>query len=74
MTDDRTALAEAVDRLEAITARLAAEELDAGELKGLAEDALAASARVTELLPRVIRQIERASEGAAAEAPDAPAM
>lgn len=70
MTDDRTALATAVDRLESITARLGEGDVGADELKRLAEDALAASAQVSELLPRVIRQIERASEGAVSEEPD----
>lgn len=67
MTDDRSALAAAVDRLEAVTARLGEADVDPHELKRLAEDALAASARITELLPQVIRQIERASEGASSE-------
>lgn len=64
MTDDRTALAAAVERLEALTSRLGAEGIEPDEVKQLAEEALAASAQVTELLPRVIRRIERASEGA----------
>lgn len=63
MNGERTELAYAVDRLEAITARLADDAIGQDELKQLAEEALAASARVTELLPRVIREIERASEG-----------
>ncbi len=63
MSDERTQLAEVVDQLEAITARLADAEVAQDELKRLAEQALAASARVTELLPRIIREIERASEG-----------
>ena len=63
MSDERTQLAEAVDTLEAITARLGEDDLEQDELKRLAEQALAASARVTELLPRIIREIERASEG-----------
>jgi ABC-type transporter Mla subunit MlaD len=63
VSDDRTQLAEAVDRLEAITARLGDDGLEQDELRSLAEQALAASARVTELLPRIIREIERASEG-----------
>ncbi len=63
MSDERTRLAEAVDQLEAITARLGDDGLEQDELKRLAEHALAASARVTELLPRIIREIERASEG-----------
>lgn len=63
MSDERTQLAEAVDQLEAITARLGDDGLEQDELKRLAEQALAASARVTELLPRIIREIERASEG-----------
>ncbi len=63
MSDDRAQLEAAVERLEAITARLAEDDVDRDELKGLAEGALAASTSVTELLPRIIRQIERASEG-----------
>ena len=63
MSDERTQLAEAVDTLEAITARLGDDDLEQDELKRLAEQAMAASARVTELLPRIIREIERASEG-----------
>ena len=63
MSDERTQLAEAVDALEAITARLGDDDLEQDELKRLAEQAMAASARVTELLPRIIREIERASEG-----------
>lgn len=63
MSDERTQLAEAVDQLEAITARLRDDGLEQDELKRLAEQALSASARVTELLPRIIRAIERASEG-----------
>ncbi len=63
MSDERTRLAEAVDQLEAITARLGDDGLEQDELKRLAEQALAASALVTELLPRIIREIERASEG-----------
>ena len=63
MSDERTQLAEAVDMLEAITARLGDDDLEQDELKRLAEQAMAASARVTELLPRIIREIERASEG-----------
>ena len=63
MSDERTQLAQAVDTLEAITARLGDADLEQDELKRLAEQAMAASARVTELLPRIIREIERASEG-----------
>lgn len=63
MSDERTQLAEAVDALEAITARLGDDGLEQDELKRLAEQAMVASARVTELLPRIIREIERASEG-----------
>ncbi len=63
MSEERTQLAEAVDQLEAITARLGDDGLEQDEHKRLAEQALAASARVTELLPRIIREIERASEG-----------
>lgn len=63
MSDERAQLAEAVDQLEAITARLGDDDVAQDELKRLAEQALAASARVTELLPRIIREIERASEG-----------
>jgi ABC-type transporter Mla subunit MlaD len=63
VSDERTQLAEAVDTLEAITARLGDDDLEQDELKRLAEQAMAASARVTELLPRIIREIERASEG-----------
>ena len=63
MSDERTQLVEAVDTLEAITARLGVDDLEQDELKRLAEQAMAASARVTELLPRIIREIERASEG-----------
>ena len=67
MNDDRSALAAAVERLEAVTERLGADDLAAGEWKSLAEEALAASADVNELLPRVIRAIERASEGGISE-------
>lgn len=63
MNDDRAQLQAAVERLEQITARLGADDVAQDELKHLAEEALAASATVTELLPRIIRQIERASEG-----------
>lgn len=63
MNDDRQALAAAVERLEAVTERLGAADLAQEEWKSLAEAALAASAEVNELLPRVIREIERASEG-----------
>lgn len=63
MSDDRTELAKAVERLEAVTARLGEDDVPGDELKLLAEEALTASARVTELLPRIIREIERASEG-----------
>lgn len=63
MSDERTQLAQAVDTLEAITARLGDADLEQDELKRLAEQAMAASALVTELLPRIIREIERTSEG-----------
>jgi len=63
MSDDRQALQEAVERLEAVTARLAQDGIDPDELKRLAEQALTASAEITERLPRVIRDIERAAEG-----------
>jgi hypothetical protein len=65
VSEERASLAAAVERLEAVTARLGAEDVGADELKGLAEEALAASAAVTELLPRVIREIELAAEGTA---------
>ena len=71
MSEERAGLAAAVERLEAVTAKLAADGVGADELKLLAEEALAASAAVTELLPRVIRQIERAAEGTG-PAPRAP--
>lgn len=64
MNDERALLAAAVERLEVITARLADAGVPASDLKRLAEEALAASAEITERLPRVIREIERASEGA----------
>jgi ABC-type transporter Mla subunit MlaD len=64
MSEERASLAAAVERLEAVTAQLGAERVDADELKRLAEEALDASAAVSELLPRVIREIERAAEGA----------
>ncbi len=73
MTDERTALQAAVERLDAITARLGEAGLDHDELKRLAEDALTASAEITERLPRVIRDIERAAEGSGPAAPEAPA-
>ena len=63
MSEERAHLAAAVERLEAVTAKLGAEGVPADELKHLAEEALAASAAVTELLPRVIPEIERAAEG-----------
>lgn len=70
MSEERASLAAAVERLEAVTAQLGAEGVGPDELKHLAEEALAASAAVTELLPRVIREIERAAEGAAPTPPD----
>ncbi len=63
MSDDRAALGAAVARLEALTGRLGEDGVGADELETLAQEALAASARVTELLPRVIREIERAAQG-----------
>ena len=63
MSDERDALRAAVERLEAITTRLGEEGVGPDELKRLAEEALTASAEVTERLPRVIRAIERAAEG-----------
>jgi ABC-type transporter Mla subunit MlaD len=63
VNDDRTRLEAAVTELEGITERLAQDDLAKDELKALAERALSASAQVTELLPRIIREIERASEG-----------
>jgi hypothetical protein len=63
VSEERANLAAAVERLESVTAQLGAEGVGAEELKHLAEEALAASAAVTELLPRVIREIERAAEG-----------
>jgi len=63
MSEERANLAAAVERLEAVTAQLGAERVDADALKRLAEEALDASAAVSELLPRVIREIERAAEG-----------
>lgn len=65
MSEERGRLAAAVERLETVTAQLGAEGVGADELKQLAEEALAASAAVTELLPRVIREIELAAEGTA---------
>ena len=64
MSEERVNLAAAVERLEVVIAQLGAEGVGADELKRLAEEALAASAEVTELLPKVIREIERAAEGA----------
>lgn len=69
MSDERQALQAAVERLEAITARLADDGVEPEELKRLAEAALTASAEVTERLPRVIREIERAAEGSGPAAP-----
>ena len=74
MSSDRANLAAAVERLESATARLGGETIDADELKRLAEEALAASAAVTELLPRVIREIERAAEGTGPAPGDAAEM
>ena len=74
MSSERANLAAAVERLESVTAQLGAEAIDADELKQLAEEALAASAAVTELLPRVIREIERAAEGTGPAAGDAAEM
>jgi hypothetical protein len=63
MSDDRQALQAAAERLEAVTARLAQDGIEPDELKRLAEEALTASAEITERLPRVIRDIERSAEG-----------
>jgi hypothetical protein len=63
VSDDRAQLTDAVDRLEVITTRLGEGDLGQDDLKQLADEALAVSARVSELLPRIIREIERASEG-----------
>lgn len=71
MSDERVELAQAVERLEAVTARLNEADVSKDELQRLAEEALAASARVTELLPRIIREIERASEGDLTRPPQA---
>ncbi len=69
MSDARTALGAAVDELEAITARLAEPGLEGDALAELAEAAMRVSGRVSELLPQVIREIERAAEGTADDAP-----
>lgn len=72
MNDDRSRLEAAVAQLEAITGRLGEDDVSRDELKDLAERALSASAQVTELLPRIIREIERASEGSGPDAPTEP--
>ena len=69
MSDARTELAAAVERLDALAARLGEDGVAGDELRRLADDAMSASARVTELLPQVIRAIERAAEGAPDEPP-----
>jgi hypothetical protein len=69
MSDDRLSLQAAVERLEAATTRLAQDGIDPEELKRLAEQALTASAEITERLPRVIRDIERTAEGSGPAAP-----
>jgi hypothetical protein len=63
MSDDRSSLAAAVARLEEVTRRLETGEEAEAALKELADEALAASATIAELVPRVIREIERAAEG-----------
>lgn len=55
---DHEALNQAVARLEALTAALRDADVEPQTLERLAADAQEASARVSELLPRVIREIE----------------
>jgi hypothetical protein len=63
VSEDHQALEAAAARLEEVAHLLADEGTDIEKVKGLAEEALALSAEITERLPRVIRQAESAAEG-----------
>jgi len=63
VSEDRRALEAACARLEEVARLLADEAMEPGRVKGLAEEALALSADITERLPRVLRQAEVESEG-----------
>jgi len=58
VSDEHEALNRAVSRLEALTAALRDAGADPDTLERLATEAQEASAQVSELLPRVIREIE----------------
>ncbi len=63
MSSERTSLAAAVERMEALTAELREPTLDLDRRRELAEEALALSAEISERLPRIIREIEDAAGG-----------
>ena len=62
MSDDRERLEQAVSELERITQQLAASE-DSAITQSLADEALRQSAIITEVMPRVVREIEDAAMG-----------
>lgn len=62
MSEDRRALEAACARLEEVARLLADDGTAPDRVKGLAEEALALSAAITERLPRVLRQAEVESE------------
>ncbi len=69
MSSERTSLAAAVERMEALTAELGEPSLDLDRRRELADEALALSAEISERLPRIIREIEDAAGGQRTSAP-----
>lgn len=67
MSDERDRLQRAVERLEQVTEGLRSSGEDRERVDELADDALRLSAEISELLPRVIRQIEDAAQGRLSE-------
>jgi hypothetical protein len=63
LAEDRRALEDACARLEKVARALADTATPVEDVKGLAEQALALSADITERLPRVLREAEAAAEG-----------
>jgi hypothetical protein len=67
VSEDRRALEAACARLEEVARLLADDATALDRVKGLAEEALALSAEITERLPRVLRQAEVESEAHGAQ-------
>ncbi len=62
MNDDRERLEQAVSELERVTQQLSS-STDSETAQSLADEALRLSAIITELMPRVVRELEDAAMG-----------